>query len=515
MSCNRLVMVAAGLLLGLLQNAVAQTPPPWPQELFNPSADPTDLVLPMPCGGAMAFRRIDVPDAGPLADQKVVLGGVDDRFAITEDRRFEYIAGSFSDPKVPDRRFFYLGKYEINQLQYSALGGNCVAPERRGRLPQVEVNWHDAVDYARKYTEWLTRSMPGQLPTEKGGLGFMRLPTEAEWEFAARGGVSVTPSQFEEPLPPMPEGLQKYVWFQGSTSANGRLQLTGLLKGNPLGLHDMLGNADEIVLDAFRLNKFNRLHGQAGGYVVKGGNYLTSQGDVRAAYRQEYEHFDRNGPRRSRSTGFRLAIAAPAITSRDQLDAVRKAWADLPRRIAISETQEVADPIAEVDAILQNTTDEDARRRTQAVRLALNRYIDNESQLRGRAARSLMRAGALLANKLRDDQALLVRSRDLLRVLRASQAAPANLSNAETSVARNETILKDTAAFYSDMVSQVARDFREELVTKELQSLAVEYESRQQPQLRTYAETFVRHVTTYRRTGLIETEKWLEDYRSR
>ena len=47
-----------------------QSVPPWPERLYNPQPADGDLVLPMPCGGAMAFRRIDVPDRGALNDQE-------------------------------------------------------------------------------------------------------------------------------------------------------------------------------------------------------------------------------------------------------------------------------------------------------------------------------------------------------------------------------------------------------------------------------------------------------------
>ena len=100
-------------------------------------------------------------------------------------------------------------------------------------------------------------------------MGFARLPTEVEWEFAARGGTAVSQADFSERVFPMTEGIVRYVWFAGAESANGKAQFIGLLKPNPLRLHDMLGNIDEMVFEPFRLNRLNRLHGQAGGYVVR------------------------------------------------------------------------------------------------------------------------------------------------------------------------------------------------------------------------------------------------------
>ena len=82
---------------------------------------------------------------------------------------------------------------------------------------------------------------------ERGGRAFIRLPTEANGSTprAAASPVSV----FVQQVFPMPEGAARYVWYQGTESANNELNAIGLLKPNPLGLHDMLGNAGEFVLD--------------------------------------------------------------------------------------------------------------------------------------------------------------------------------------------------------------------------------------------------------------------------
>ena len=57
----------------------------------------------------------------------------------------------------------------------------------------------------------------------------------------------------------------------------------------------MLGNASEMMFEPFRLNKLDRQHGQAGGFVVRGGNYLTSEGELRTALRQEEPYYNAEG----------------------------------------------------------------------------------------------------------------------------------------------------------------------------------------------------------------------------
>ncbi len=102
----------------------------------------------------------------------------------------------------------------------------------------------------------------------------------------------------------------------GRNHRNGKLQLTGLQKPNPLGLHDMLGNVDEMMFEPFRLNKLDRQHGQAGGFVVRGGNYLTAQADLRTALRKEDPYYNADGQVKNKTTGLRLVMVSPTHSPR-------------------------------------------------------------------------------------------------------------------------------------------------------------------------------------------------------
>ena len=122
------------VLIALAGSASAQqSAPPWPERLYNPQPAEGDLVLPMPCGGAMAFRRIDVPAEGALDDRKITLGGHDEQFAYAENSRADYIVGGFTDKARPKLRYYYLGKYEVTSLQYDAMNGVCRQPNEEGR----------------------------------------------------------------------------------------------------------------------------------------------------------------------------------------------------------------------------------------------------------------------------------------------------------------------------------------------------------------------------------------------
>jgi len=138
MNCVTIEPRHALAALALLAASAAQAQTPWPANQSNPAAKPDDVVLPMPCGGAMAFRRVNIPSADPLDDRRVQLGGPEPRFAYSENTRSDYVGGGFVDAKVKNQRYYLIGKYEVTQLQFDALSGTCPKVSEEGRLPKTE-----------------------------------------------------------------------------------------------------------------------------------------------------------------------------------------------------------------------------------------------------------------------------------------------------------------------------------------------------------------------------------------
>lgn len=499
--------VLAALLAAASAPALAAEPakpakPDWAEALYNPQPDKEDLVLPMPCGGAMTFRRVAVPAEGVLDDRRVELGGGEAKFAYSENSRRDYVAGGFTDSKARNLRFFYLGKYEVTRQQFDALSGACAEPGEEARLPKVQVTWAEAVAFAGAYATWLVKNATDRLPAEEGASGFVRLPTEAEWEFAARGGIAVSDGVFVQPAFPMPEGPARYVWFQGSESANNELNAVGLLKPNPLGLYDMLGNAGEFVLDPFRLNKLSRLHGQAGGQTVKGGDFRTPLADIRSAAREEFVPVDKRGERRSPSIGFRLALAAPSLPTTQRIGTVRKAWEDLPKAAAAAIAGPQDDPVKEVEVLRAAVEDPALKQRIGNLSTVIKSSIQTSNEQRARAARSEIRVGAYLARKLADDKRIIAtKERQMEALSTANQQLKDGIRRA---LEADRAALDFNLGYYIDTLTQLNAEYPESLMLAQAEGLKREFEARDLAALNGFIDLCIRHAARLRADGKLD-----------
>lgn len=499
----------AGLAGALLLAMPVQAQAPWPEEFTNPRAADRDLVLPMPCGGAMAFRPVETP-AGPgaLEDRPVTLGTTDPAGGVAEFARREAVAGPFS-AQGRDVAQYWIGKYEVTRDQYAAvMEERCPTPSAAGRLPAASLSWFDAVAFTQRYSTWLLRNAAARLPQADGTPAFVRLPTEEEWEYAARGGAAVSELDFLGRTFPMPEGTSRYAWFQGPRSASGRAQPVGMLEANPLGLHDMLGNVGELVLEPFRAVRVGRLHGQAGGVVVKGGDYRTPEAALRSSLRIEVPPYDATDgqPTRLASVGFRVALAAHVTTSLRRAEALNRAF--------------------EAESRASGTEAENARRQIAAMREGadprLRQGLDRleaglmaAERARGEQERAGLRAqlegAAVLARAAGQSQRRMDGIEPLLAGADVVQSSPEMRANWARALEQLRIERELSLDGYARIVADLGRSADRATLTAEAGVVARETEARGVPELRPYLDIAARHAADSRDRGLPARDRLREE----
>lgn len=506
---------ALAVLLALTAPAQAD----WDAKVFNPQAAKDDVVLPMPCGGAMAFRRVAIPAEGTLGDRAVTLGSAAAERGYAEGPRRTWVAGSLPGGKTTSE--YWIGKYEVSELQYKAvMEETCPTANLGGRLAKGGVSWFDAVAFSERYTTWLLKTAAKSLPKNGDEPGFVRLPTEEEWEFAARGGAAVADADFSEPAFPMPEGMARYVWFAGTQSANGKPQLTGLLKPNPLGIYDILGNLDEIAFAPFHLNKLGRAHGAAGGFVVRGGNYLTAESDIRAAARAEVPYFDAAGPRRAKTTGFRVVVSAPVIGAAAQLQAAKAAWEKLGASSAPEASPQAAlgaraaDPVAELEQIAKAAPTPEMKARLEQLRSDLRANIAARDEQRDRAAKTALRMGAFLGRKLKDDGLAIDTLAKLAEAQKARDPNSERTRDYLAALQADQAAMDDNLRYYADTVIRTAEDYGEDTLKRQRELLTTELKGIGLGELAPFVALHLEHVLTYRKDMRVSRAKWLNDWKT-
>lgn len=210
-------------------------------------------------------------------------------------------------------RGFLMSRYEVTQLLYEAvMGVNPSAFRGNAWCPVEQVTWNDAVTFCERLT---TREQKaGRLPP-----GYVyRLPTEAEWELACRGGST---GAFGWGDATDEATVRQFAWYEGNARADVWTdphasregpQRVGLLRTNAFGLFDMHGNVWEWCLDsegAYPGGVVSDWQGPTTGtrHVVRGGSWREAATDCRSARRLVAE-----ATHRDPAIGFRLVLGPVA-----------------------------------------------------------------------------------------------------------------------------------------------------------------------------------------------------------
>jgi formylglycine-generating enzyme required for sulfatase activity len=173
---------------------------------------------------------------------------------------------------------FAIGETEITQEEwYSIMGNNPSETKKRG-LPVDNVSWNDAQIFVKKLSKKTNKKY--------------RLPSEAEWEYAARGGsTTIYPWGNNE------ADSKVHAWYRENSTLPGNLvgstKTVSLKMPNRFDLFDMIGNAREWTEDCWNINYLGApedgsawLSGDCSGRVLRGGDWNSSTYELRSAFRQ-------------------------------------------------------------------------------------------------------------------------------------------------------------------------------------------------------------------------------------
>ena len=180
---------------------------------------------------------------------------------------------------------FWMGKYEVTQGEWEAVMGEnpSVFDACGSRCPVESVSWADVQEFTQKLNE-----------RESGSGSRYRLPSEAEWEYAARAGT--TGARYGD--------LEEIAW--SLENSGEETHPVGTKGANAWGLHDMLGNVFEWTGDWYGEYPSASVTDPEGpstasSRVARGGSWGTDARGVRSAYRADYSPGHRNF-----NFGFRL-----------------------------------------------------------------------------------------------------------------------------------------------------------------------------------------------------------------
>ncbi len=190
--------------------------------------------------------------------------------------------------QVTISRAYYMGKYEVTQAEWEAVMGTNPSYRKGDDLPVENVSWYDAVQYCNALSE-KSDLIPAYTINEstvmwnRDANGY-RLPTEAEWEWAARGGGKGS-LDYSYSGSDTIDTVAWYTWNSGSQT-----HPVGQKQANRLGLYDMSGNVDEWCWDWYnRYSSDSQIDpmGDSSGIirVLRGGGWDNSMMGVRSTNR--------------------------------------------------------------------------------------------------------------------------------------------------------------------------------------------------------------------------------------
>lgn len=171
---------------------------------------------------------------------------------------------------------FYIGKYEVTQALWKAVMGSNPSADKGDNKPVEYVNYYDVLTFIGKLNALTGKNY--------------RLPTEAEWEFAARGGMITQRTLYSGS-----NNLDSVANYHRNSNRN--LKPVGSKKPNELGIYDMSGNVREWCADvpeSYELSESGKINNPKGlgaygstSRIVRGGSVTSYENKCRVSARDK------------------------------------------------------------------------------------------------------------------------------------------------------------------------------------------------------------------------------------
>ena len=210
------------------------------------------------------------------------------KMKLSNDYRMVYVSGGsflMGNEEIGTKKVkvkgFYIGESEVTQALWKEIMGNNPSHFKGDNLPVESVSWDDCQEFIQKLNA-------------KTGKKF-RLPTEAEWEYAARGGKQSQGYEYAGG-----NNIEDVAWYYNKSgtltqSKENKTHSVKTKQANELGLYDMTGNVWEWCSDAFQYKeKTSNIDAGSSSKVVKGGSWFNTDRSCRVSFHYNFDSDSHN-----------------------------------------------------------------------------------------------------------------------------------------------------------------------------------------------------------------------------